>query len=58
MTCCGLPTGGVGGFRCDLNSTTLYQIGCLDLFGDFIREHTYTIEAAGLGIAFLQVTVC
>lgn len=54
-SCCDRVVGEIYAVECNLNSTALHTKGCLDSFGDFIKNHTYKIEAAGLGIAFVQV---
>lgn len=54
-SCCEPEVGGLGGSKCDIFTISLHRKGCLETFGDFIRYHTQAIEAAGLGIAFVQV---
>lgn len=54
-SCCDPIPGIIGALDCNVNSTNLHEIGCLDAFGQFIKTHSRTIEAAGLGIAFVQV---
>lgn len=37
------------------NQTNAYHPGCLQEFGDFIRDHVTTIEGVGIGLAVIQV---
>lgn len=55
ISCCRIPSGAVNTFTCDDTQQTLYRTGCLELFGDYIRENISSIEIAGLTLAVVQV---
>lgn len=44
-------------FTCNSTSTTLHASGCIDAFGDFLKEHAYTLGSVGLGFAVIQVII-
>lgn len=57
ISCCHIPSGAVKTFTCDDSpNSTLYRTGCLELFGDYIRDNTASIEIAGLTLAVIQVS--
>ncbi|CAG9760974.1 unnamed protein product [Ceutorhynchus assimilis] len=55
LSCCAIPSGTMGDFNCNATQPALYHVGCLELFGDYIRDSTSSIEIAGLTLAFIQL---
>lgn len=46
----------VGNFSCTTSYEDIYKIGCKEAFGNFIRDHAYTLGGVGLGFAIIQVS--
>lgn len=42
-------------FTCNADTATLFKVGCLGTFGDYIKAHAVSLGAAGLAIAVFQV---
>lgn len=56
LSCCQIPAGTRGNFSCTPNVTdTLYREGCLEMFGDYIRDNTSSIEIVGITLAIVQL---
>ncbi|XP_023310182.1 CD63 antigen-like [Anoplophora glabripennis] len=53
MSCCKIPPATMNSFQC--NTTNAYHTGCLQEFGDFIRDHVTTIGGVGIGLAAIQL---
>lgn len=45
-------------FQCTEETPTLHHTGCLNSFGQYIRDHAYTLGGVGLGFAIVQVGIC
>lgn len=60
MSCCEPEFGIVGNKQCRLDETNntdkVYQTGCGTAFGDFVRAHAVSLGAAGIILAFIQVS--
>lgn len=57
LSCC--DTAGIfSNFSCEpaTNGSRLFKIGCVNAFGDEIKQHAVTIGGVAIGIAFIQVT--
>lgn len=56
-SCCKSNNGATGLIHCNLNSTsaTFYTKGCVDGFGDYLKDHAVTLGGVGIAIAFIQV---
>ncbi|XP_060528213.1 CD63 antigen-like [Cylas formicarius] len=55
ISCCSIPTGSTDIFKCQNNSPNLYKEGCLEKFGDYIRDNTSSIEIVGITLALIQL---
>ncbi|XP_022905243.2 CD63 antigen [Onthophagus taurus] len=57
ISCCDNKPGAVDEITCRIGEADdmLYTHGCLEGFGDFIRDHAKTIGAVGIGFAFVQL---
>jgi hypothetical protein len=55
MSCCPRSPAAIGVEVCNINSTHIYQEGCLKKFGIYVMDHAATLGGAGIGIAFIQV---
>jgi len=53
LSCCKIPPGTFNNFTC--TDTKAYKEGCLEMFGDYIRENTSSIEIVGLTLAIIQL---
>ena len=49
-------SGALGNITCDAGNELIFKDGCLAEFGAFIRAHAISLGAAGLAIAFFQVS--
>jgi len=54
MSCCAQQIGMVGNVECNATTPTLYKIGCVEGFGQYIENNAVTIGSVGLGLAFVQ----
>lgn len=55
MTCCEPISGTIGSATCAVDSKNLYDKGCLDLFGAYIKAHALTLGASAMVLAFIQL---
>ncbi|ENN81645.1 hypothetical protein YQE_01943, partial [Dendroctonus ponderosae] len=55
LSCCNIAPGTVNPFTCNANSTDVHANGCLQVFGDYIRDNTSSIEIAALTLAVIQL---
>jgi CD63 antigen len=55
VSCCDRTFGAINNVTCELNSTTLHKAGCIDAFGDYIKEHAVSLGGVGIGLAVVQV---
>ena len=55
MSCCKPQFGAIDEVLCRPDTKTLFSVGCISSFGDFINSHTVTLAAVGVTLAVLQV---
>lgn len=55
LSCCMVQNGVIGEFICDSTNAGLFEVGCVDQFGSFIKSHAVSLGAAGIAIAVIQV---
>jgi len=54
-SCCKRQTGSIGSFACTITNTNiLFDKGCLDVFGNFVKDHAVTLGTAAMVLAFVQ----
>lgn len=57
MSCCKPEVGVIGNKECTLEKPdNVYLSGCVTEFGNFVQEHAVSLGAAGLILAFIQVS--
>lgn len=39
------------------NQSILHTKGCVDAFGDYVRDHAYTLGSVGITFAIIQVGI-
>ncbi|XP_063921647.1 CD63 antigen-like isoform X2 [Zophobas morio] len=57
-SCCVSKPGTAGTITCNIDNTdtaTYFKIGCVEGFGDYLKDHAVTIGGVGLAIAFIQL---
>lgn len=58
ISCCDFPAGTVGPIECKPQPQNgLYQHGCVEKFGEYIKRHVTSVEVVGLTFAIIQVRV-
>lgn len=55
MSCCTQTIGAIGIDRCDYESHNLRNDGCVNKFGQAIKDHAYSIGGIGIGFGIVQV---
>lgn len=55
LSCCEIPHGQLDTFLCDTKQATMFQTGCLEAFGNFIKSHALSLAIAGLVLAIIQL---
>lgn len=59
-SCCKRAFGAVGSDICNINMTDtslLHHDGCIKKFGDYVRDHAFSLGIAGVILAILQVSI-
>ncbi|KAF5307914.1 hypothetical protein FQR65_LT06481 [Abscondita terminalis] len=57
LSCCGPQWGAVGMGFCNESTATLYMTGCVDGFGEFVKDNAVSIASGALVLAFIQFSV-
>lgn len=55
LSCCEIPHGHINTFSCNAEAETLHHVGCVQAFGDFVKEHALSLAIAGIVLAFIQL---
>lgn len=54
VSCCAEIPGTIGQFNCSSTTESLFERGCAESFGDYIRAHAVSLGAAGIAICIIQ----